>query len=110
MRAALMHHSQCWGDYEGRVVEEPWESFVPSRPYTTSGGAHLFERAASVAPDGEVASASQVGAAEARLKLGLREQALAELEAVRLEILAGESYGNAALLQRIAELRAGATD
>lgn len=69
----------------------------------------FFLRAAAVDPDGSLTSAAQVSAAEALLQLGEREKASQELEATRRAIIAGTRYGNAALLQRITELRAEAT-
>lgn len=61
-------------------------------------------RAAAVDPEGALAAAAEVGAAEALLRQGQREEALAELEAVRRAILAGQRYATGSVLQRIAEL------
>lgn len=61
-------------------------------------------RAAAVDPDGALAAAAEVGAAEALLRQGRRQDALAELEAVRRAILAGKRYATGSVLQRIAEL------
>ncbi|HBP22242.1 MAG TPA: hypothetical protein DEA08_31225 [Planctomycetes bacterium] len=61
-------------------------------------------RAAAVDPEGALAAAAEVGAAEALLRQGRREDALAELEAVRRAILAGKRYATGSVLQRIAEL------
>ena len=64
----------------------------------------FFRRSAEMAPESSLATAAEVGAAEALLRLGNREQARAELERARRAILAGARFGNAALLQRIHEL------
>lgn len=61
-------------------------------------------RAAAVDPEGALAAAAEVGAAEALLRQGHGQEALAELEAVRRAILAGQRYATGSVLQRIAEL------
>lgn len=70
----------------------------------------FFARAAALDPQGSLAAAAEVGAAEALLRQGKRADALKELEATRRAILAGKRYGTGAVLQRIAELVQEAND
>ncbi len=70
----------------------------------------FFRRAADVLPDGDLAGFARAGAAEALIRQGKEPQARGELEALRLEVLAGQVPGGAGLLQRIAELSQSAGD
>jgi hypothetical protein len=64
----------------------------------------FFLRSAKIDPKGSLAAAAEAGAAEALLRQGYRQKALAELEQIRRAILAGKRYGDGNVLQRIAEL------
>lgn len=64
----------------------------------------FFLRAAQMAPTSPVAAAAELGAAEAALRLGEAEQARRELDLLQQRIRAGVRVGDAALLQRAAEL------
>lgn len=64
----------------------------------------FFLRSAAMAPATALATAARIGAAEALARQGQRPAARAELEALRTEVRGGVQPGDAAHLQRIAEL------
>jgi hypothetical protein len=70
-----------------------------------SDAREFFRRSAAVAPEGPLAAAARVGAAECSLRLGRLEEAGRILNEVEAGIRGGELHGGAHLLQRIHDLK-----